>query len=739
MKNRTFKNQTIAFIMMMIVILSFSSLFAGSISGQITTSESSPVPASRVFLLNAGNCGPDHVDQIIQEFLSRHGNDNPNQVYVLSDPNGMYSFDEVQTGSYIVFAQKEGFMPAPYTDGTAEVSVVEVDADDQEVVGINIQLTLPPNPNRPGRVNGMVVNSQNQPVPFIEIKLADAATDSIIPFYHGNSNWNGYYMINRIDYGTYKTVALNHMTQEILGYSAQFTISEDDFIVDSINIVVDMNMNNYSVSGSIGTANNMPGHGHMRHVVLFGQAADTTAYVQNIVRHANVNPSGEFTINNVPNGTYKLKMHGFHGMPIFYPGTTNIEEAVEIVVNDANVENLNFNFNEESTYTLAGIVKAAETELPLEGITVTVDLFGNCHNPFADSTFASISTLTDINGAYSIEVPFGFYNIAAIDTNGVYRTQYYDHVQNPFQARVIRAFHDYDDLNFDLLPVATETDFSISGTITVNGEIPNAPVLVIAVSSDEDWEESIITDQFGHYNIPVNTPGDYYIIASSPMAPMTYYQNSQTWEDAQTINVSSHVENIDFDLNYASTNGINQISGNVTIDGRQALSNVSLTVKNTDGDIIAFARTNEDGDFTLVNIPNENIQVIASIMGYQSVSENMTVTGDETISYTMTSALSNDNTTTPMVKTQINNYPNPFNPSTTISFTLANDEQVSLDIYNIKGQKVKSFFNEKMTKGNHQVVWNGKDNNNKDVTSGIYFAKVKGQMTNATRKMLLIK
>jgi len=287
--------------------------------------------------------------------------------------------------------------------------------------------------------------------------------------------------------------------------------------------------------------------------------------------------------------------------------------------------------------------------------------------------------------------------------------------------------------------MSDDSTYTISGTITENDGQPSAPVMVIAVSSDEDWEESIITDQFGHYNIPVNTPGDYYIIASSPMAPMTYYQNSQTWEDAQTINVSSHVENIDFDLNYASTNGINQISGNVTIDGRQALSNVSLTVKNTDGDIIAFARTNEDGDFTLVNIPNENIQVIASIMGYQSVSENMTVTGDETISYTMTSALSNDNSTTPMVKTQINNYPNPFNPSTTISFTLANDEQVSLDIYNIKGQKVKSFFNEKMTKGNHQVVWNGKDNNNKDVTSGIYFAKVKGQMTNATRKMLLIK
>jgi len=727
--------------MILIAILSVSSLFAGTISGQITNSESNPVPASRVSLINVGNSGPDHIDQIIEAYLNRDGNQNPNphNNMVMSDPEGLYVFTDVNPGNYVVYAQKEGFIPAAYNDGTAEVSVIEVDADDQEVVGINIQLTLPNIPNGPGRVNGRIVNAQNQPIPHISVKLADAETDSILPFYQGQSNWNGSYMLHRLNYGTYKTLAFNPQSQEILGYSAPFTISEDDFIADSINIVVDLNMNFYSVSGSIGTANNMPGHGHMRHVVLFGQVADSSAVMPNIVRFTNASPSGEFTINNVPNGTYKLKMQGFHGMPIFYPGTTNIEEAVEIVVNDANVENLNFNFNEESTYTLSGIVKAAETELPLEGITVTVDLFGNCQNPFADSTFAGISTVTDVNGAYSIEVPFGFYNIAAVDTTGLYRTQYYDHVQNPFQARVISAFHDFTDLNFDLLPVAAETDLSISGTITHNGEMPNMPVLVIAVSSDEDWEDSVITDQFGHYTIPVNTPGDYYIIASTPMAPMTYYLNSQTWEDAQTVNVANHVENIDLDLNYTTTDGINQVNGNITVDGRQALANVSIAVKNNEGNIVAFARTNEDGDFTLANVPAENVQIIASILGYQSILDNISVNGDQNVTYTMTTVLANDNTTTTPVKAQINNYPNPFNPSTTIAFTLAKEEHVSLDIYNIKGQKVKTFFNEKMTQGSHQVIWNGKDNNNKDVTSGIYFAKIKSQSTNATHKMLLIK
>ena len=70
------------------------------------------------------------------------------------------------------------------------------------------------------------------------------------------------------------------------------------------------------------------------------------------------------------------------------------------------------------------------------------------------------------------------------------------------------------------------------------------------------------------------------------------------------------------------------------------------------------------------------------------------------------------------------NYPNPFNPVTTIVFNIPETGQVSLSIYNVKGQKVKEILNEELTKGQHQILWDGKNNLNKNVGSGIYFAKV---------------
>ncbi len=85
------------------------------------------------------------------------------------------------------------------------------------------------------------------------------------------------------------------------------------------------------------------------------------------------------------------------------------------------------------------------------------------------------------------------------------------------------------------------------------------------------------------------------------------------------------------------------------------------------------------------------------------------------------------------------NYPNPFNPSTAISYSIAENSKVELAIYNIKGQKVKTLVNENKVKGNHSVTWNGKDQSNKKVSSGIYFYKLETANKTLTKKMILMK
>jgi len=98
---------------------------------------------------------------------------------------------------------------------------------------------------------------------------------------------------------------------------------------------------------------------------------------------------------------------------------------------------------------------------------------------------------------------------------------------------------------------------------------------------------------------------------------------------------------------------------------------------------------------------------------------------------------------------ELNNYPNPFNPSTTISFELNSEttENTKLTIYNLKGQKVKdlspSLCHPELVEGrretNYSVVWNGTDQNNQPVSSGIYFYKLKAGDLEISRKMLLLK
>ncbi|MCK5052303.1 MAG: T9SS type A sorting domain-containing protein [Candidatus Cloacimonetes bacterium] len=88
----------------------------------------------------------------------------------------------------------------------------------------------------------------------------------------------------------------------------------------------------------------------------------------------------------------------------------------------------------------------------------------------------------------------------------------------------------------------------------------------------------------------------------------------------------------------------------------------------------------------------------------------------------------------------ISNYPNPFNPQTTISFNLLEEGEIQLDVFNIKGQKIKSLLSNQIAAGEHSIIWNGEDASGKIISSGVYLYKlnVNGK-TEAVKKCLLLK
>ena len=85
------------------------------------------------------------------------------------------------------------------------------------------------------------------------------------------------------------------------------------------------------------------------------------------------------------------------------------------------------------------------------------------------------------------------------------------------------------------------------------------------------------------------------------------------------------------------------------------------------------------------------------------------------------------------------NYPNPFNPETTIEYSLKEPGNICLEIYNIRGQKVRTLVNEFKAVGYYNVIWEGTDDNDKNVASGIYFYQMKTKDYSTVKKMILLR
>ena len=93
----------------------------------------------------------------------------------------------------------------------------------------------------------------------------------------------------------------------------------------------------------------------------------------------------------------------------------------------------------------------------------------------------------------------------------------------------------------------------------------------------------------------------------------------------------------------------------------------------------------------------------------------------------------------PLITTLGKNYPNPFNPETTINFALHEPAFTRIEIFNIKGQKIKTLINEHLEARHYQIIWNGTDDSESSVASGIYLYRMSADKFTETRKMLLVK
>jgi len=152
--------------------------------------------------------------------------------------------------------------------------------------------------------------------------------------------------------------------------------------------------------------------------------------------------------------------------------------------------------------------------------------------------------------------------------------------------------------------------------------------------------------------------------------------------------------------------------------------------------------TDENGYYS-ISMPEGIYQLTCQKENYQdfTYSQDVIIIPCETteINFNMTPMVEAGEDQIPLATTLIGNHPNPFNPDTNISYAIKEAGKVKIEVYNIKGQLVKTLVNVIKEAGNSMVTWSGKDNNNKPVSSGMYFYKMRSGNYTSSKKMIILK
>lgn len=94
----------------------------------------------------------------------------------------------------------------------------------------------------------------------------------------------------------------------------------------------------------------------------------------------------------------------------------------------------------------------------------------------------------------------------------------------------------------------------------------------------------------------------------------------------------------------------------------------------------------------------------------------------------------------PTTTALLQNYPNPFNPTTTITYDIATSSQVTIEIFVVSGQRVRTLVNRYQEVGRYTATWDGRDARGNTVQTGVYFYRMTaGNTVSVAKKMLLLK
>ena len=380
---------------------------------------------------------------------------------------------------------------------------------------------------------------------------------------------------------------------------------------------------------------------------------------------------------------------------------------------------------------------------------------------FYNGIYLLDTSITNSTGYYSKTLPEGEYTVG-VEKEGFY-VVFHDSTYDPFFAEFVEIDSGtIRTIDFNLLAIE-DTNFSVSGMIidSTIGINANKGIIIVRtgthVPTPKINANSTLLDTLdayagfiredGSFKVYTQLPSYYFLQAYSNYLLPGYFNEegiaSVYWQNADSVLINQNITDKNISLVTDSSYGNGSIGGFITFNNFTDESNyegITILAKNTDnGALYSYNFGKELGDYKVSNIPYGTYELIAQKIGLENaISQTVTIDpiNNQITGINLNFLISDLQTEAELPNGFIlyQNFPNPFNPYTTITFQLFEYEFVKLKVYDILGNEIANLINETKSPGHYQIEFDATN-----LVSGIYFYQLSIGSLTSTKKMVVLK
>ncbi len=670
--------------------------------------------------------------------------------HVLTDDDGSYTVDALPTGSYAVRANKPGYKGEFYDDAAEFNDAQFVDIVEPETEeGIDFALATA------SAISGLVTDAASgEPIAGAHIKVWPAANSTLARRHlarETRTNEDGEYIV-QLRPGSYLVYAA------AAGYNAEFFDDASERVsatpvavaADSHSANIDFDLvQRGSISGVV--TDQQTGEPIADALVeAFKENRRIAVALDNTGFRARTDSLGNYTIENVPSGNYLVVANAREYLPEFYKEASTKADADIVEVDDSTAV-VGIDFTLEQGGSISGLIATEADSLPIAGALVKV---------IHTESGRGIRTFTNEAGEYKVGgLRTGEYIVRVVAAGFI--PEFYDNAHHRRNAIPVEVVAPEETAGID---VYLERHIDRRGTIagrvfSDEDESPLFGAAVIAVSPGRRVPHVAFTGPDGNYRLTDLPAGNYYVFAAAEGFIGEFYKDARRFRNADPVRVRDGQvsDGIDFGLQPAEQRGIYAIRGRIQTKTDGAPVEGVLVHATLENEVQVNAVTDADGSYLLSGLPAGEYKVEATGAGYEDAYFGGS---DETTASTVavgegqdaedvdlemsidniTSVDSDDLSVLPQQFDLQQNYPNPFNPETTIKYQLSQSGEVTLKVFNVLGQQVRTLVSKPQQAGSYTVTWDGRDDFGRPVASGIYIYRIKaGDQFRMSKRMLLLK